>query len=94
MQTNIEHIREIEGAARHGSGTRDPLVVQSWLRCLDKHGLDPTARAEAYILPDTALRQHRERSADLISIARSGIDDLYKLSQAKTMCCCCLTVTA
>lgn len=79
MQTDIEHIREIEGAARHGSGTRDPLVVQSWLRCLDKHGLDPTARAEAYILPDTALRQHRQRSADLISIARSGIDDLYKL---------------
>ncbi|MES2435116.1 MAG: sigma-54-dependent Fis family transcriptional regulator [Pseudomonadota bacterium] len=79
MQTDIEHIREIEGTARHGSGTRDPLVVQSWLRCLDKHGLDPTARAEAYILPDTALRQHRERSADLISIARSGIDDLYKL---------------
>lgn len=79
MQTDIEHIREIEGAARHGSGSRDPLVVQSWLRCLDKHGLDPTARAEAYILPDNALRQHRERSADLISIARSGIDDLYKL---------------
>ncbi len=79
MQTDIEHIREIEVAARHGSGTRDPLVVQSWLRCLEKHGLDPTARAEAYILPDTALRQHRERSQDLISIARSGIDDLYKL---------------
>ncbi|WP_054005820.1 sigma-54-dependent Fis family transcriptional regulator [Cypionkella psychrotolerans] len=79
MQSDIEHIREIEGAARHGSGSRDPLVVQSWLRCLDKHGLDPTARAEAYILPDTALRQHRQRSEDLISIARSGIDDLYKL---------------
>lgn len=79
MQSDLEHIREIEGAARHGSGSRDPLVVQSWLRCLDKHGLDPTARAEAYILPDTALRQHRQRSEDLISIARSGIDDLYKL---------------
>ncbi|MEO5614093.1 MAG: sigma-54-dependent Fis family transcriptional regulator [Cypionkella sp.] len=79
MQTDIEHIREIEAASRHGSGSRDPLVVQSWLRCWDKHGLDPSARAEAYILPDTALRRHRERSAELISIARSGIDDLYKL---------------
>lgn len=79
MQTDIEHIREIETASHHGSETRDPVVVQSWLRCLKKHGLDPAMRGEAYILPDAALRQHRQRSEDLIRIARSGIDDLYKL---------------
>lgn len=79
MQTDIEHIREIEVVSQQGSGSRDPVVVQSWLRCLDKHGLDPSARAEAYILPDAALRQHRQRSEDLIRIARSGIDDLYQL---------------
>ncbi|MGV8950536.1 MAG: sigma-54-dependent Fis family transcriptional regulator [Cypionkella sp.] len=79
MQSDIEHIQEIEIASQQGSASRDPLVVQSWLRCLDKHGLDPTTRAEAYILPDAALRQHRQRSEDLIRIARSGIDDLYQL---------------
>ena len=79
MQTDIEHIREIEGVSQQGHGARDPVVVASWLRCLDKHGLDPAARAQAYILPDAALRQHRQRSEDLIRIARSGIDDLYKL---------------
>ena len=79
MQTDIDHIREIEFASHRGSETRDPVVLASWLRCLEKHGLDPTNRAEAYILPDAALRQHRERSEDLIRIARSGIDDLYKL---------------
>lgn len=79
MQTDIEHIREVEGVLRRGSDTRDPLVVQSWLRCLEKHGLDPAARSEAYIVPDAALRHHRQRSEDLIRIARSGIDDLYKL---------------
>lgn len=79
MQSDIDHIREIEGVSHLGSDTRDPAVVQSWLRCLQKHGLDPAARAEAYILPDAALRQHRQRSEDLIRIARSGIDDLYKL---------------
>ncbi|WP_112311299.1 sigma-54-dependent Fis family transcriptional regulator [Pseudogemmobacter bohemicus] len=79
MQTDIDHIREIEVVSHQGSGTRDPVVVQSWLRCLEKHGLDPATRAEAYILPDAALRRHRQRSEDLIRIARSGIDDLYKL---------------
>jgi transcriptional regulator of acetoin/glycerol metabolism len=79
MQTDVEHIREIEIVAQHGSESRDPIVVESWLRCLEKHGLDPTARSEAYIVPDAALRQHRQRSEDLIRIARSGIDDLYRL---------------
>ena len=79
MQSEIEHIQEIEGVSQQGSLSRDPIVVQSWLRCLDKHGLDPAARAEAYIVPDAALRQHRQRSEDLIRIARSGIDDLYQL---------------
>lgn len=79
MQSDIEHIQEIEVVSQQGSSHRDPIVVQSWLRCLDKHGLDPTTRAEAYILPDAALRQHRQRSEDLIRIARSGIDDLYQL---------------
>ncbi len=79
MQSDIEHIQEIEGVSQQGSVSRDPIVVQSWLRCLDKHGLNPTTRTEAYILPDAALRQHRQRSEDLIRIARSGIDDLYQL---------------
>lgn len=61
------------------AGGRDPVVLASWLRCLDKHGLDPAARAQAYILPEAVLREHRQASQDLIAIARSGIDDLYKL---------------
>ena len=29
MQTDIEHIREIEVVSQQGSGSRDPVVVQS-----------------------------------------------------------------
>lgn len=84
MQADIDHIQEIEAmsqraAFRGARSVRDPIVVESWLRCLEKHGLDPAARSEAYIVPDSALRFHRQRSEDLISIARSGIDGLYKL---------------
>ena len=62
MQTDVEHIREIEIVAQHGSESRDPIVVESWLRCLEKHGLDPTARSEAYIVPDAALRHALDRA--------------------------------
>lgn len=81
MRADLEHIHEIETLSRPGPvpAGRDPVVLESWRRCLDKHGLDPAARAEAYILPDPALRLHREKSADLIATARSGIDALYRL---------------
>lgn len=84
MQADLDHIREIEAVSRSGvepaaARGRDRKVVESWLRCLEKHSIDPSARAQAYILPDRELRQHRARSEELISIARSGIDTLYKL---------------
>ena len=88
MQADLDHIREIEALTRGGVAGelgrvgglgRDPKVVESWRRCLEKHRIDPAARAEAYIVPDRQLRAHRERSEDLIAIARSGIDSLYKL---------------
>lgn len=79
MDTDLHHIREIEAVSQGAPATRDPVVVQSWLRCLKKHRLDPSARAEAYILPDSELRLHRQRSEELISIARSGIENLYAL---------------
>ncbi|MER5172426.1 sigma-54-dependent Fis family transcriptional regulator [Thioclava kandeliae] len=74
-----EHIREIEAVSHGAAIGRDPAIAASWRRCLSEHKLDPARRSEAYIVPNRVLRQHRERSGDLISIARSGIEDLYKL---------------
>lgn len=79
MNADLRHIREIEAVSQGAPAARDPVVVQSWLRCLEKHRLDPAARSEAYILPDAELRQHRQRSEELIAIARSGIENLYAL---------------
>lgn len=76
---DLQHIREIEAVSQGGGASRDPLVVQSWLRCLNQHGLDPAQRSVAYIVPEAELRSHRERSGDLIAIARSGIESLYRL---------------
>ena len=60
------------------ASTRDPWVVESWLRCLHDFRLDPTRACEAYILPETDLRSHRQQSEELISIARSGLEALYQ----------------
>lgn len=77
MAAVAEHIREVESVAMGGASKRDPWVVQSWLRCVNEHRLDPTRSCEAFILPESELRSHRQQSEDLIAIARSGLEALY-----------------
>ena len=78
MAGEREHIREIEEVLSGARSARDDIVVQSWLRCVDTHRLDPARPTEAYIVPDTQLREHREQSERLIAIARSGLETLFK----------------
>jgi transcriptional regulator of acetoin/glycerol metabolism len=78
MAGEREHIREIEQVLSGARSVRDDIVVQSWLRCIDTHRLDPARPTEAYIVPDTQLREHREQSERLIAIARSGLETLFK----------------
>lgn len=79
MDSDLRHIREIENVLQGLPAKRDPNVVQSWLRCLQQHRLDPATRGQAYILPQAQLRQHQQQSEELIAIARSGIENLYAL---------------
>lgn len=79
MRADRDHAREIEAARSGPVPDRPAVVVESWRRCLDTHGLDPARRGEAYILPARELRRHRQESEELISIARSGIESLYRL---------------
>lgn len=79
MNSDIRHIREIEHVSQGRGVGRDPIVVESWLRCLNQYGLDPTARAAPHIVTDRELREHRQRTEDLVNIARSGIERLYSL---------------
>ncbi|PWR23101.1 sigma-54-dependent Fis family transcriptional regulator [Zavarzinia compransoris] len=78
MSAHVDHIREIERVRAGGPSDRDPTVVQSWLRCLHAHRLDPAQACEAYIVPEARLREHRQQSEDLIAIARSGLEQLYR----------------
>ncbi|TPE50986.1 sigma-54-dependent Fis family transcriptional regulator [Amaricoccus solimangrovi] len=77
MAAAVEHIREVEAVAMGRASSRDPFVVQSWLRCLNEHRLDPARACEAVILSESELRTHRQQSEELIRIARSGLEGLY-----------------
>lgn len=78
MAGEREHIREIEQVLSGVRSVRDDIVVQSWQRCVDTHRLDPAKPTEAYIVPETQLREHREQSERLIAIARSGLETLFR----------------
>ncbi|WP_116134072.1 sigma-54-dependent Fis family transcriptional regulator [Tropicimonas sp. IMCC34043] len=79
MTSHLAHVREIEAVCDGRNLRRDPVVVESWQRCVARHRLDPAKQGEAYIVPETRLREHRQQSEDLIRIARSGIERLYAL---------------
>ncbi|WEX89896.1 sigma-54-dependent Fis family transcriptional regulator [Sinorhizobium garamanticum] len=78
MFSHSDHIREIERVGRGLPSSRDAMVVKSWRRCLEHHHLDPAQACEAYIVPETRLKEHRQQSEDLITIARSGLEHLFR----------------
>lgn len=45
-----EHIREIEQVLSGVRSSRDDVIVQSWLRCIDTRRLDPARPIQAHIV--------------------------------------------
>lgn len=73
-----DHIKEIERVWQGSNTGRDAIVVESWRRCLDTYQLDPTRAQEAVIVSERQLREHRQQAEDLVHIARSGLEKLYR----------------
>ena len=73
-----EHIDEILTATEGGVTSRDPEVVQSWLRCINDHSLDPEHKGEARIVTEAVLKEHQQEAEDLLTTARFGMEDLYR----------------
>ena len=72
------HVDEIVSVAEGGQTARDPEVVQSWLRCLNDHSLNPEHKGEARIVTESVLKQHQQESEDLLHTARFAMEDLYR----------------
>ncbi len=73
-----EHVKEIERVGQGSNTGRDAVVVESWRRCLETYQLDPAQAREAVIVSQTRLREHRQQAEDLVHIARSGLERLYR----------------
>lgn len=74
----ISHIKEVERVTTGEESKRDAQVLASWKRCVEKYGLDPARMQEAYIIPDSELREHQERMEQLIRTARFGLESLHQ----------------
>ena len=72
------HVHEIVSAAGGASTGRDTEVVQSWLRCINDHSLDPEHKGEARIVTSNVLKEHQQEAEDLLTTARFGMEDLYR----------------
>lgn len=76
--SDLDHVHEIDRVLRGDETGRDPLVSDSWRRCIETYGMDPSRKDPAYIVTETELRAHREQSERLIATARSGLQALFK----------------
>lgn len=75
---DLDHVEEIDRVLRGQDTGRDRLVSDSWQRCVETYGMDPSRPDPAHIVTESELREHREQSERLIATARSGLQELFR----------------
>lgn len=73
-----QHVDEIEQVLDGSQTGRDRFVSDSWRRCVEVYGMDPTRSDPAFVLTDAELRDHREQAEWMIGTARSSLQTLYR----------------
>ena len=72
------HVEEVHSLNWGGATNRDPLIRDSWNRCLNEYGIDPADLRKANILTDHQLHHHRDAMEELLRTARFGVEALYR----------------
>lgn len=81
LAEQARHIYDVLLCLRGGVASRSgfrPDIVESWQRCVYRHGLDPEKLHSALILPQNRLREHQDALGGLVSLARHGLHALWK----------------
>jgi transcriptional regulator of acetoin/glycerol metabolism len=73
-----QHVEEIERVLEGCTTGRDSQVSDSWKRCVEVYGMDPTGTEPAHIVTESELREHRMQAEQLIASARSGLQTLFR----------------
>lgn len=58
--------------------SKDPIILESWQRCMRRYKLEPTVMREAHILPQQSLHKHQNQLEDFLHTARFGVETLYR----------------
>ena len=75
----LEHAhRIIEVVQRGARSLTSDAVAQSWARCMNEHGLDPSQRRRPPVLRGDEMPGRRSRMADVIDCARYEMTTLYQ----------------
>ncbi|SEO90469.1 sigma-54-dependent Fis family transcriptional regulator [Aquisalimonas asiatica] len=86
MGLRREQREHIDAVLKYAEGRGSPVaqapntlvIGQSWQRCITEYGLDPTRPRPARIVTNQVLREHQDRSDELLGVARAGVDQLYQ----------------
>ncbi|HUD42201.1 MAG TPA: sigma-54-dependent Fis family transcriptional regulator [Dokdonella sp.] len=62
--------------AAGGEGTS--LIQRSWLRCVERYGLDPARRPDIRIENPSRVRECIQQNEEYLRVARAGMEQLYK----------------
>ena len=79
MNSTSRHIENVLKTATHPAAAARSRLAASWRRSLDHHGLDPGERGAVQRITETALRERRDRSADMLRVATPKIDALFQM---------------
>ncbi|HLH11483.1 MAG TPA: GAF domain-containing protein [Methylovirgula sp.] len=86
----MKHADSIFAIAQDPMSSSRSLLYASWVRSLNRYGLDPGERGRPRSLSATELRQAQERTGKLLHVAQSGLDGLF---QAVGGAGCCVLFT-
>jgi AraC-like DNA-binding protein len=74
---HVDLVHEVVDGKPPEAGFR--LVAQSWVRCADTYGLDPSSNQPPTILTDSEVAYLREEAEKLRRIAQIELDSLYRI---------------
>ena len=79
---DVEHVNRVRSVVQNHA-LRAPVangsrIIESWMRCLNEHQLDPASRLDPEIVGHAELQQRQESLADLRTVAEVEMANLYQ----------------
>jgi len=77
VTSHASHIIQVVESGLQPAGI-EPLVTQSWHRCLREYGIEPSSPRQSSILNPQSIKELQQRLGELLPIARAEMESLYE----------------